>query len=639
VLCGQVEATKWHLILNSQTAYRIGFVKPIFRMMLLIMLLSSVAAAKDFKFAKIEQDVYLQASGQVRVAETYTYDFQGTYRNAFVTIDPASNGFVTFEKVEALDGKAFYGSSIEGNNVKWQYEATDERRVFRITYTLTNELKVSNDAAQFDRQVLYPDHKDVDQYIVRIHAPKPNPSLFRVFVFNSRSRIGKLDINTAKGIATININPVGEGEFVRTRVFLAPNQFTFRNVSGNTFSTWIEEVRRETQGFRDASSAAIKRGSVDTGGFAPPPPPPPAWQYGLPFLPVLLLGGFVWTRFQKFGREPEVQDIGPYYREPAQDIPASFVPFVVTQFSPGVAGLGAAISATLIDFTRKGYLSLLNVRHNGVFGFGARDETHFKLEKQPDEKLSPFEAELWNLIEAAHGGDGILSPSELKTYFQRRSSLATTLSALPRESYEQQYGQLLDQSSETQKVLTIVVGAIGAIICFTVAFFFSFSPTITVALVVVGAGSGILTAVAGATLSKWNADKLLNARKWLAYKHFLSDFSQMKTAPPEHFKLWDYHFVYATALGVATQYIGNIKRMAESNPSLIPIPYWMGGGGYDKFGNALSALESINSLSDIASNLGNLNSALSDISSGSGGGFGGSSSGGSSGGGGSSGAS
>ncbi len=608
-------------------------------MMLVIMLLSSVAAAKDFKFAKIEQDVYLQASGQVRVAETYTYDFQGTYRNAFVTIDPAANGFVTFEKVEALDGKAFYGSSIEGNKVKWQYEATDERRVFRITYTLTNELKVSNDAAQFDRQVLYPDHKDVDQYIVRIHAPKPNPSLFRVFVFNSRSRIGKLDINTTKGIATISMNPVGEGEFVRTRVFLAPNQFTFRNVSGNTFSTWIEEVRRETQGFRDASSAAIDRGSVDTGGFAPPPPPPPPWQFGLPFLPVLLLGGFVWTRFQKFGREPEVQDIGPYYREPAQDIPASFVPFVVTQFSPGVAGLGAAISATLIDFTRKGYLSLLNVRHNGVFGFGARDETHFKLEKQPDEKLSPFEAELWNLIEAAHGGDGILSPSELKTYFQKSSSLATTLSAIPRESYEQQYGQLLDQSSETQKVLTIVVGAIGAIICFAVAFFFSFSPTITVALVVVGAGSGILTAVAGATLSKWNADKLLNARKWLAYKRFLADFSQMKTAPPEHFKLWDYHFVYATALGVATQYIGNIKRMAESNPSLIPIPYWMGGGGYDKFGNAVSALESINSLSDIASNLGNLNSALSDISSGSGGGFGGSSSGGSSGGGGSSGAS
>jgi uncharacterized membrane protein len=627
------------MIVFCKTVYRIKVVKPILRLILFALLFSSIATAKDFKFAKIEQDVYLQASGVIRVVDTRTYDFQGTYHNAFISIDPAPNGNVTFDDVKALDGKAFYGSSTEGNKIKWQYDATDERRTFQITYTLTNELKVSDDAAQFDRQVLYPNHKDVDQYIVRIHAPKPNPSLFRVFVFNTRSRIGKLNVNTAQGIATINMKPVGEGEFVRTRVFLAPDQFSFRNIKGKTFSSWINEVKNETQGFRDASRDAINRGSVNSGGFAPPPPPAPPWQMGLPFLPVLLLGGFVWTRFQKFGREPEVQDIGPYYREPAQDIAPSYVPYLISQGNPGSNALGVAISATLIDFTRKGYLSLLNVRHNGVFGIGARDETHFKLEKRPSHELSPFESELWQVIEAAHGGDGILSPTELKNYFQQSSSLALTLSVLPRDSYEQQYGHLLDQGSESQKGWTIAVGVLGALACLAAAFFLNLSSGVTASLVVVGIGCGILTAVAGSVLSKWNADKLLNARKWLAYKKFLSDFSQMKTAPAEHFKLWDYHFVYATALGVATQYIGNIKRIAESNPGWVPVPYWMGGGGFDNFGNAVSALESINSLSDIASNLGNLQSALSDISSGSGGGFGGDSGGGSSGGGGGDGAS
>ena len=356
-------------------------------------------------------------------------------------------------------------------------------------------------------------------------------------------------------------------------------------------------------------------------------------------MPVLLLGGFVWTRFQKFGKEPEVQDIGQYYREPAQDIPPSYVPYIITQGNPGSGALGVAISATLIDFTRKGFLSLLNVHHNGLFGIGARDETHFKLEKPPTGALSPFETELWQVIEAANGGDGILSPTELKNYFQQHPSLVSSLTSTPRDSYEQQYGQLLDAGSESQKVMTIVVGVVAAIVCIGAAFFLSLSPTITAELVVVGIGSGILTAVAGAVLSKWNADKLLNARKWLAYKKFLSDFSQMKTAPPEHFKLWDYHFVYATALGVAAQYIGNIKRIAETNPSLVPVPYWMGGGGFDNFGNAVTALESINSLSDIASNLSNLQNALSTVSSGSGGGFGGDSGGGSSGGGGGDGAS
>ena len=614
-------------------------VKLISKFLVVVAFASGLATAKDFKFVKIEQDVFIQASGTVRVVDTRTYEFQDTYHNAFISIDPAPNGSVTFEKVEALDGKAFYGSSVEGNKVKWSYDATDERRTFRVTYTLTGELKVSSDAAQFDRQVLYPDHKQVDQYVVRIHAPSPNPSLFRVFVFNTASRIGKLDINTPQGVATISMNPVGEGEFVRTRVFLPATQFSFKNISGNTFSSWIEEVKRETQGFQDASRAAINRGSLDSGGFAPPPPPPPPWQQGLPVVPVLLLGGFIWTRFQKYGKEPVVQDIGQYYREPAQDIPPNYVPYVVSQGNPGSSALGVAISATLIDFTRKGYLGLLNVHHNGLFGIGARDETHFKLEKSPAGSLSPFESELWQVIEAANGGDGILSPTELKAYFQLHPSLVLSLTTLPRDSYEQQYGQLLDAGSESQKVISVVVGVVAALVCIGAAFFLNLSPGITAELIVVGIGSGILTAVAGAVLSKWNPDKLLNARKWLAYKKFLSDFSQMKNAPPEHFKLWDYHFVYATALGVATQYIGNIKRIAETNPSLVPVPYWMGGGGFDNFGNAVSALESINSLSDIASNLSNLQNSLSTVSSGSGGGFGGGSSGGSSGGGGGDGAS
>jgi uncharacterized membrane protein len=619
-------------------------VKRISRFLVFLLFASGIVAAKDFKFVKIEQDVYLQASGNVRVVDTRTYQFQGNYHNAFVSIQPAPGGNVSFEKVEALDGKAFYGSSVEGNKVKWSYDATDEQRTFRIVYNLTDELKVSSDAAQFDRQVLYSDHKRVDNYIVRIHTPGPNPSLFRVFVFNTASRIGKLDINTPQGLATVKLNPVGEGEFVRTRVFLNPAQFSFRNINGKTFSTWINEVKNETRGFRDASSAAINRGSVDSGGFAPPPPPPPPWQQGLPFVPVVLLGGFIWTRFQRFGKEPVVQDIGQYYREPAQEIAPSYVPYVVNQANPGASALGVALSATLIDFTRKGYLSLINVHHDGVFGIGARDETHFKLEKRPSNSLKPgelssFESELWQIIEAANGGDGILSPTELKAYFQQSPSLVSSLASLPRDSYEQRYGPLLDQSSEAQKTMTIVVGVIGAVVCIGAAFFLPLSPTISATLIAVGVGSGILTAVAGASLSKWNADKLLNARKWLAYKRFLSDFSQMKNAPPEHFKLWDYHFVYATALGVATQYIGNIKRIAQSNPSLVPIPYWIGGGGFDNFGNVASALESVNSLSDIASNLSSLQSALSDVSSGSGGGFGGDSGGGSSGGGGGDGAS
>jgi uncharacterized membrane protein len=148
--------------------------------------------------------------------------------------------------------------------------------------------------------------------------------------------------------------------------------------------------------------------------------------------------------------------------------------------------------------------------------------------------------------------------------------------------------------------------------------------------------------LAGISLSKWNADKLLNAKRWLAYKNFLQDFSQMETAPAEHLKLWDYHFVYASALGVAQPYLKNLRTLAERYPQYYHAPYWLPTSYYNSnmtdLNDLSSQLAAVNSLATLSSNLSSLESALSSTS-GSGGGFGGGSSGGSSGGGGSSGAS
>jgi uncharacterized membrane protein len=145
--------------------------------------------------------------------------------------------------------------------------------------------------------------------------------------------------------------------------------------------------------------------------------------------------------------------------------------------------------------------------------------------------------------------------------------------------------------------------------------------------------------VAAVALPRWNTDKLLNAKRWAAYRNFLTDFSAMNQAPAEHLKLWDYHFVYASALGVAQKYLENVKRLAEAHPSYyrapIWIPYYGGitGPGVDGVTGLADQLAAINSLSSIASNLSSLESALNPSSSGSGGGFGGGSSGGSGGGG------
>jgi uncharacterized membrane protein YgcG len=605
-------------------------------LLLVVLALSGVVQAKSFRFQSIEQDVYFRADGTVRVVDVRTYAFSGTYSNAFLNVDPRSNGSVRFEGVEAIDGKAAANPRVEGNTIRWSSPATDETRKFRITYVLSGELEVASDAAQFDRQVLEPVHAPVDRYVVRLHAPAPNPSPYRVFVFTGRSRIGQLNIDTPGGVATVSIAPISQDEPVRTRVLLPASQFTARTIQGNRFSTWIEEVRRETQGFRDAS-----RGALERGGFAPPPPPTPWFYLLLPFVGLAFVSGSVWDAYQKYGREPHTVDVGRYYREPAEDIPPSVVPFVLTQSGGG--SLGPAVSATLLDFARKGFVTLQKRHNAGLFGIGASDETDFRLEKEPTGNLTPFEQNLWRVLRSSQGGDGVVTPGELRSSFQNSTSLAPSLTAMPRQWYEVTKGALVDQGAAKFTTPTMIISFIVAVGCVLLGFFalgaLGFL-AIGIALIVSGVLTLIVAIIGTQILPRWNADKLLNAKRWVAYRNFLSDFSQMETAPAEHYKLWDYHFVYATALGVAQAYLKNLRRIEEAHPGTIYAPVWLGsysGGSSSGIPTGLD-LTSLNSLESIASNLHSLESGLSPKSSGSGGGFGGGSMGGSSGGGGSSGA-
>jgi uncharacterized membrane protein len=604
----------------------------------LLFFFSHHAVAKSFTFSNVEQDVYFQADGRVRVIDTRTYDFDGDFSKAYLNVD--SRGSVKFEGVEALDGKAFYGFTVDGNTINWSYAASDEQRQFRIIYSMMGELDVAQDGAKFDRQVLEPEHVAVSNYTVRLRAPNGSPDPFKVFVFSRNARLGTLSFDDPKGIATVSMQNVSEDEWVRTFVLLPAGQFLNRNLSGNQLPVWLEGLKVETAAFRNASAQAIARG-----GFAPPPPPPPAWLLALPFIGVLFFGGSIWNTYQKYGREPSIPEVGKYYREPAQSIPPGIVPYVLGIMNPGSGALGAAISATLLDFTRRGFLELRKGQSSGFFGIGKKEEVQFELSKRPqDNELTDFEAEVWSIVNRARGFDNIVSQSELKTYFTMNATSLQSLSSVPRKWYEDKFGALLDTSDSSKTTPIIAAAFILGLLTFFGGLFFVIETSPALGLMMAAAGmltllGGIL---AGVSLSRWNADKLLNAKRWNAYKNFLQDFSQMETAPAEHLKLWDYHFVYASALGVAQPYLKNVRTLAERYPQYYHAPYWLPPSYYNNSIGGLNDLSSqlaaVNSLATLSSNLSSLESALSS-SSGSGGGFSGSSSGGSSGGGGSSGAS
>ncbi len=613
----------------------------------------NVASAKSFRFDTITQDVFLEANGTVRVEDVRVFRFQvdsgESFKRAFLEIIPNAGGRVTFQGVDVLDGKAGGLYTVDGNKITWGSPAQNETRSFRIRYTLTNELEVAKDAALFDRRTLEDTHKPVGTYTVRVHAPANSPDRFKVFVFTDNSRIGTLNFDAGKRIATTVLKSVSEDEAVRLRVILAGKIFSSRTIQDNRYEQWMGITRSETRDFRDASRKIIENSNSaqNNGGFFQPPPPPPinGWLVLAPWGVLAALSSGLLRVYERFGREPKVQDIGKYFREPAEQIPPGVVPFLLTQSDPGVGVAGTAISATILDLARRGNIEFVKARSAGLFGLGARDETHYRLVKPlVAQDSTPFERELFRILSDCATGDRIVTPEALKSYFQSSSTRLSNWVAQPRAWYEQKYGGLLDPSGGKGWALVIPGILLGG-----ASIFGGFVLVGSLDRPEVGASvmfAGILLVLGaiftGASLAKWNPEKLLNARKWLAYRNFLADFSQMEKAPSEHYKLWDYHFCYAAALGVADKYLANIGKLMERNPDqFVYAPWIMHGHGYRDGASNLSDLQntiqSINSLSQITQNLSNLERAL-DSSSSSGGGFGGGSMGGSSGGGGSSGA-
>lgn len=587
------------------------------------------AAAKSYHHPLIEQAVTLGDNGRLDVLDARTYRFDGEFHNAFITVVPIRGGDVEYGMVEAMDGgDAVRNVTIDGGTLRWQYDARDEERTFGIRYRLTGEVTRALDAALVDRQFLEEEHAPVDEYRFTLNLPRP-ARLFKIFAITSRGLVGELTTDTTSGVGTIRLQNIRENEWVRLRILFDPDQVPLvAQLAEPRHEQWLAETASDTQAWRDSVR----------GGRNLPWTRLPTW---LAPVMALIAGGFSWWCYRTWrsrGLEPEVADIGPYFREPPEEIPPAVVPYIMNQFSPGTTVAGQAIGATLLDFARRGLVTLRERRKEGFLGIGDRTEVDFALVGgAATAGLTPFEQAIWQMLVSAKKSDDTVTPAEMKAFFVKHPTWIQNWSDDPRRWYETTHGTLLVGGHGCAMAGMIVAG-IAVMAGLILLGIFSGNRIVLMTGFVGGLTAGLVGIVSGAALPRWKPEALLRARKWKAYSKFLSDFSAMEEAPAEHYKLWDHHFVYATALGVARAYLANLKKLMVQHPDQFSSPAWIGGHGAGSL-NAASNVSRIQSnLESIQANLKSLESALTTATS-SGGGFSGGGAGGSSGGGGSSGAS
>jgi len=117
-------------------------------------------------------------------------------------------------------------------------------------------------------------------------------------------------------------------------------------------------------------------------------------------------------------------------------------------------------------------------------------------------------------------------------------------------------------------------------------------------------------------LAKRTQQGAREVHRWEAFRNFLTDFSNLENASEKMLPMWDKYLVYATALGVASEFSAQLRKAAMQ----IPDADWQ-MGGHNTWAPSWYHMAHLGSgsdfqLSDVTSSLSTtLNNAVSDFSS------------------------
>lgn len=126
---------------------------------LLVLLPASPGIAKSYSFSSVRVDYTVQPDGSFLVRERRTYDFDGSFHRAFLTIPRGRYDISGVRVAERglpyrfdASGRELSGTYIftRGSEyeIRWFYDAVDERRTFTIEYRVSGAVVAYEDVAE-----------------------------------------------------------------------------------------------------------------------------------------------------------------------------------------------------------------------------------------------------------------------------------------------------------------------------------------------------------------------------------------------------------------------------------------------------------------------------------------------------------
>ncbi|HET8984244.1 MAG TPA: DUF2207 domain-containing protein [Trueperaceae bacterium] len=563
--------------------------------LLVLLLVSSLlagAAAQSYEWRDVEQVAEIQADGSVIVYDTRTLWTDDDFGEAFICFDLEGR-----EAIELLPGSgavsqgppatAFAQSCSVGTELVVRNETRVSERRVRFVYRLTGATEYYSDVAQFYWNMVQLDHPVILGYSLTVTAPGPMEFPYDAYVhryFNIEQP--RVSLSGDRSTLTVEFERIPSGSGVEIRYLMDPSLFTQKSTAPG-----MERLLED-----EAKVAGIDEDRVAMARFRSHP----LWAL-LPLAVLTWLGSSVLRTYRRVGREPPVESMKYPFEPPTDRPPAAVTAMMMQSFNS--AAMGPAFQATIMELARKGY---------GEFKpKGSKFEMQLNLQ-MPVEHLNPLEASILGYLKNAakthrKGDPSFLEFTELKSYSQRyASSFMPKWSKYVRDWIEKELGgPLVDAASQKLANRWFGLSWVGVALAGGTAIFVSGPGRI--AGIVVAIACFVLSFVAAGSIPAWRPEVAREVYGWQGFKRTLSDYTRMKDAPLDFYKLWDKYYVYAAALGVAEQYLKALRKAAPlkgiDESAMIRQASWMG-----------VSHGSISSLAGLSSSISSLSSALSAAS-------------------------
>jgi uncharacterized membrane protein len=587
---------------------------------LLFFLILSFAFANEYEWRDVMQTVGIQPNGDVIVVDERTLWTDEDFGEAYICVELGPSQTLTLLEDSgslSMDGATAYQQNCESGArgqeivVKHPYRINEGR--VRFHYRLENTVDFFSDVVQWYWIIGEQEHPVMRGYNLTVTTPGPMKEPFNAYVHRfDNSEEPTVELSSSRQALHVSFERVPADDGVEIRYLMDPRLFTERGTTPGFEKLLEDETRIVGLQERERERLAFRSD--------------PRWGLGGLGVFTALLTSII-AVFRKVGREPDIQTM-KYPFEPPSDMPPAAVTALRRQMFSR-SDMGNAFHATIMDLARRGYAEFTN-EEGGLFG---RKKFAMQLTlSKSTEGLLPFESEVLSYLKraAASGGQPEkLDFNELKRFSEGNASrFMLGWAKKPRDYVEQKLGgKLITPESQAATNTWSMICFVAAVICGGVGFFFT-AGTATGLLSAAAVLCIIMIFVVNAVLPAWRKDVAPEVYGWEGFARTLTDYTQMKDAPDDFFKLWDKYYVYAAALGVAENYLKNIQRAAPTRgmeETVRQRGVWMGsmtnGGNFSSFSQSISSMTSaLNSASASASSGGS--------SSGGGGGGGGGSSGG-----------